>query len=103
MEATSAVIPDPAPPIAAIAVRPDHVVRVFFKDGEVRDVDLAPTLDKDPFSQLRDPAMFAKAHIGDVTGGLGWTDDVGLDPDVIYATIDLGPRAPRIRALVSAT
>jgi hypothetical protein len=97
------MIPDPAPPIVAVAVRPEHVVRVFFKDGEVREVDLTPTLDKEPFSQLRDAAAFAKAHIGEVTGGLEWTDDIGLDPDVIYAALDLGPRAPRIRALVSAT
>jgi hypothetical protein len=97
------MIPDPAPPIAAIAIRPDHVVRVFFNDGEVRDVDLTPTLDRSPFSQLRDAALFGKAHIGEITGGLEWDDDLGLDPDVIYAKLDLGAHAPRIRALVSAT
>jgi hypothetical protein len=97
------MIPDPAPPIAAIALRPDHVVRVFFKDGEVRDVDLTPTLDKEPFSRLRDPDLFAEAHVGTVTGGLEWTDEIGLDPDVIYAALGGGPSAPRIRALVSAT
>lgn len=102
MAATSALIPEPAPPIAAIAVRPEHVVRVFFKDGEVRDVDLTPTLDEPPFSALRDPDVFATVHIGAVTGGLEWTDDVGLDPDVIYAVMDLGRRAPRIRALTIA-
>jgi hypothetical protein len=103
MATTPALIPDPAPPIAAIAIRPDYVVRVFFKDGEVRDVDLTPTLYKAPFSQLRDPALFSTAHIGEITGGLEWTDEIGLDPDVIYATLDLGPAAPRIRALVSAS
>lgn len=97
------MIPDPAPPIVAIAVRPEHIVRVFFKDGEVREVDLTPTLDRDPFSQLRDSDVFATAHIGPVTGGLEWTDRVGVDPDVIYAALDLGPQAPRIRALVTAS
>jgi hypothetical protein len=92
---------DPAPPIVAIAVRSDRVVRVFFNDGEVRDVDLSATFDQEPFSQLRDPALFAKAHVGDVTGGLEWSDEIGLDPDVIYAALDLGSRAPCIRALVS--
>lgn len=102
MAATSAVIPDPAPPIAAIAVRADHTVRVFFKDGEVRDVDLTPTLGQPPFSELRNPDTFATAHIGAATGGLEWTDEIGLDPDVIYAGLNLGPRAPRIETLVSA-
>lgn len=96
------MIPDPAPPIAAIAARSGHVVRVFFKDGEVRDVDLAPTLNTQPFSALRDREAFELAHLGEKTGGLEWTDEIGLDPDVIYAALDLGPRAPRIRALVAA-
>ncbi|MDQ2897449.1 MAG: hypothetical protein M3Y09_17710 [Actinomycetota bacterium] len=38
-----------------------------------------------------------------LTGGLEWTEEIGLDPDVVYATLDLGARAPRIRALVAAT
>jgi hypothetical protein len=103
MAEPATVIPDAAPPIAAIALRPAHVVRVFFQDGEVRDVDVSPTLDRQPFSALRDPKTFALAHVGKHTGGLEWTDDIGLDPDVIYAALDLGPRAPRIRALIAAT
>jgi len=99
---TATVIPDRAPPIAAIALRPEHVVRVFFADGEVRDVDLTPTLGT-AFAALRDPETFANAHIGPVTGGLEWTDEIGLDPDVLYATLDLGPHAPRIRALAVAS
>jgi hypothetical protein len=102
MAKPATLIPDPAPPIAAIAPRGEHVVRVFFKDGEVRDVDLTRTLDREPFSALRDPELFARAHVGERTGGLEWTDEIGLDPDVIYASLDLGPHAPRIRALVAA-
>lgn len=79
------------------------MVRVFFSDGEVRDVDPSPTTDTGAFSALRDPATFAEAHIGEVTGGLEWTDEIGLDPDVLYAALDLGPGAPRIRALVTAS
>jgi len=37
------------------------------------------------------------------TGGLEWTDEVGLDPDVIYAALDLGSLAPRIRALITTS
>jgi hypothetical protein len=102
MASTPALIPDPAPPIAALAVRPEHVVRVFFSDGEVRDVDLTPTL-AGPFAALRDPQTFAQVHVGALTGGLEWTEEIGLDPDVVYATLDLGARAPRIRALVATT
>jgi hypothetical protein len=93
------MIPEPAPSIAALAVRPGHVVRVFFADGEVRDVDLTPTLGTELFAPLRDPDLFATALVGEVTGGLEWTDDIGLDPDVIYAVRQTGPVAPRIREL----
>lgn len=103
MAATSALISDPSPPIAALAVRPEHVVRVFFSDGEVRDVELTPTLDRPLFAPLRDPKTFAQVHVGPLTGRLEWTDEIGLDPDVVHATLDLGPRAPRIRALVATT
>ncbi len=102
MAATPALIPDPAPPIAALAVRPEHVVRVFFSDGEVRDVNLTPTL-TGPFAALRDPKTFAQVHVSPLTGGLEWTDEISLDPDVVYAALDLGPRAPRIRALIATT
>jgi hypothetical protein len=47
------------------------------------------------------PKVFAAVHVGAVTGGLEWSDEVGLDPDVIYAAIDLGQRAASIRALVA--
>lgn len=102
MATAPSLIPDPAPPIAALALRPGHVVRVFFQDGEVRDVDLTPTLERPLFAPLRDPDMFATAHVGPVTGGLEWTDEIGLDPDVIYAGLQRGPHAARIRALAPA-
>ncbi len=96
------VAPEPAPAIAAIAIRPEHVVRVFFTDGEVRDVDLTPTLDRPLFAPLRDPSLFAAAHIGPVTGGLEWTDDIGLDPDVIYAALERSAHSAHIRVLTPA-
>jgi hypothetical protein len=102
MAAATDLIPDPAPPIAALAVRPEHIVRVFFTDGEVRDVDLTPTLNSPLFTPLRDPALFATAHVGPVTGGLEWTDDIGLDPDVIYAASRRSTHSARIRALTPA-
>ncbi len=102
MAAATDLIPEPAPAIAAIAIRPEHVVRVFFTDGEVRDVDLTPTLDRPLFAPLRDPSLFAAAHIGPVTGGLEWTDDIGLDPDVIYAALERSAHSAHIRALTPA-
>jgi hypothetical protein len=102
MASAPTLIPEPAPAIAAIAVRPERIVRVFFTDGEARDVDLTPTLQTELFARLQDPDLFATAHIGEVTGGLEWTDDIGLDPDVIYAALQPHPCAARIRVLTPA-
>ncbi len=33
------------------------------------------------------------------TGTITWPGDVDLDPDVIYAALDLGPNKARIRVL----
>src|ERR1039458_2588348 len=52
MGTTPAVIPDPAPAIAAIAIRPEHVLRGFFADGAGRRVH--PTRSANFAAVLRD-------------------------------------------------
>jgi Protein of unknown function (DUF2442) len=83
--------PSIAPGMVAVIVRPEHAVRIVFADGEVRDVDITPLLDTSAFSPLRDPVLFEQVKIDEQTGAIGWPGDVDLDPDVIYAALDLGP------------
>jgi hypothetical protein len=91
--------PSIAPEMVAVIARPAHTVRIVFADGEVRDVDITPLLDTPAFSPLRDPALFAQVKIEERTGTLTWPGDVDLDPDVIYAALDLGPDKARISIL----
>lgn len=88
-----------APEMVAVIARPEHTVRIVFADGEVRDVDITPLLDTPAFSALRDPAMFNQVKVDEETGTIAWPGDVDLDPDVIYAALDLGPNKARIRVL----
>jgi hypothetical protein len=88
-----------APEMVAVIPRPEHTVRIVFADGEVRDVDITPLLNTAAFSALRDPAMFAQVKVDEQTGTITWPGDVDLDPDVIYAALDLGPNKARIRVL----
>jgi Protein of unknown function (DUF2442) len=88
-----------APEMVAVIPRPEHTVRIVFADGEVRDVDITPLLDTPAFSALRDPAMFSQVKVDEETGTIAWPGDVDLDPDVIYAALDLGPNKARIRVL----
>jgi Protein of unknown function (DUF2442) len=88
-----------APEIVAVIPRAEHTVRIVFADGEVRDVDITPLLDTPAFSPLRDPAVFSQVRVDEETGTITWPGDVDLDPDVIYAALDLGPNKARIRVL----
>jgi hypothetical protein len=88
-----------APEMVAVIPRPAHTVRIVFADGEVRDVDITPLLDTPAFSPLRDPAMFERVAVDEQTGTITWPGDVDLDPDVIYAALDLGPDKARVYVL----
>jgi hypothetical protein len=51
------------------------------------------------FSSLRDPAVFEQVTVDEQTGTIAWPGDVDLDPDVIYAALDLGPDKARVYVL----
>jgi hypothetical protein len=91
--------PSIAPEMVAVIARPGHTVRIVFADGEVRDVDVTPLLDTPAFSSLRNTAVFEQVKIDEQTGTIVWPGDVDLDPDVIYAGLDLGPGRARIYVL----
>jgi len=88
-----------APEMVAVIPRPAHTVRIVFADGEVRDVDITPLLDTPAFSPLRETAIFEQVKVDENTGTITWPGDVDLDPDVIYAALDLGPRSALIHVL----
>jgi hypothetical protein len=88
-----------APEMVAVIPRPAYTVRIVFADGEVRDVDVTPLLDSPAFSSLRDPAVFEQVAVDEQTGTITWPGEVDLDPDVIYAALDLGPRKARVYVL----
>jgi hypothetical protein len=91
--------PSIAPEMVAVIARPEHTVRIVFADGEVRDVDITPLLDPPAFSPLHDPALFEQVKVDEQTGTIVWPGGVDLDPDVIYAALDLGPDKARIYVL----
>jgi hypothetical protein len=91
--------PATAPEMVAVIPRPAHTVRIVFADGEVRDVDITPLLDTPAFSPLRETSLFDQVKVDPDTRTVTWPGDVDLDPDVIYAAMDLGPRSARIHVL----
>jgi uncharacterized protein DUF2442 len=83
----------------AATPRPGHVVRVMFADGEVRDVDVTPLLDTEVFAALRADSVFRQVRVDEELGTVAWPGGADLDPDVIYAAVDLGPDKARITVL----
>jgi HEPN domain-containing protein len=94
-------LPATAPDMVAAVVRPGYVVRVMFADGEIRDVDIAPLLDTQVFAPLRDMVLFERVRVDRGLGTITWPNGADLDPDVIYAALDLGPHKARIRIIPS--
>jgi formylmethanofuran dehydrogenase subunit E-like metal-binding protein len=43
--------------------------------------------------------VFEQVKVDEQTGTITWPGDVDLDPDVIYAALDLGPGKARIYVL----
>lgn len=83
----------------AATPRPGHVVRVMFADGEVRDVDITPLLDTEVFGPLREDRLFEQVRVDEELGTIVWPGGADLDPDAIYAALDLGPDKARVTKL----
>ncbi len=73
-----------APPMISVVPLEPYTVRCSFADGEVRDVDIEPVLDKGVFRVLRDPKRFAEAFLDEDSHTLAWPGGVDLDREVIY-------------------
>lgn len=86
-----------APPVkSATPLRP-YVVRVVFSDGEVRDVDFEPVLDRPTFLPLRDPAFFGRVAVSEFRDTIEWPNGADIDPEVLYGLAEsVSDPSPRI-------
>lgn len=62
----------------------DHVLRVVFYDGKVRDLDLSSELWGPMAEPLKDPAYFAQVRVDHELGTVCWPNGFDLDPDVLH-------------------
>ena len=73
-----------APDVSSVSPLEPYVIRVFFDDGEVRDVDIEPLLGGAVFRPLRDREEFVRVRVDERTCAIAWPSGADLDPDVIY-------------------
>ncbi len=69
--------------VVEVAVLPPHGLRLSFDDGEVRDFDATPYLDKGIFAELRDPEYFGRVRV--CLDSVAWPNGQDFDPDCLYA------------------
>jgi len=74
--------------VTSVLVLPGHRLHVQFVDGTEGDVDVSGLIFHERagvFVALRDPAVFAQAHVH--YGAVTWPGELDLAPDAMYDEI----------------
>lgn len=73
---------NPAWIVKDVQPKEDYTLLLTFADGAKKVYDVRPLLEKDNYSQLRNPAFFlrAKADCGTVV----WNGDIDIAPEHLY-------------------
>jgi len=81
-------IPGPLVRVKFVEPLENFTVRITFKNGVVKEIDLEKFLRGEIFQDIRkDPNMFRSVKV--VGGTIGWDNGADIDPDVLY--YDLKP------------
>ena len=72
-----------SPDAAGVTVLPDHVLRVRFVNGELRDFDMKPLLTRKCYLPLNSEIIFQTASVA--FGTVQWANGLDLDPEWLYA------------------
>lgn len=75
--------------VTAVEVIPPYGLAVTFSDGAIRRVNLAPLLERisgPVFGPLRDPDLFAQAHIEGFT--VAWPNGADIAPEALYTDFE---------------
>ena len=71
--------------IVAVNVVVNHVLRLTFSDGSVRDVDIGPLLHGPIFEPMRnDPQAFCQVSVDPESGTVVWPNGADICPDVLH-------------------
>jgi Protein of unknown function (DUF2442) len=70
------------PVVVAVNVVGPAVLRVHFANGQVRDFDCTPYLGRGVFVRLKDPVLFAQAHVAH--GTVCWPGSLDIAPETVF-------------------
>ena len=68
--------------VVKVQAKPDYKLLLEFENGEKRVFDMAPYMDKKPFSRLKGSPLFARASVD--YGTVVWPGDIDIAPETLY-------------------
>jgi hypothetical protein len=68
--------------VVSVEPQKDFKLVLRFGDGSLREFDMKPYLDVGMYVTLKDPKLFATAHIA--FDGVEWSNGVDIDPEFLY-------------------
>ena len=71
-----------SPDAASVTILPDHLLRVRFINGELRDFDMKPLLARKCYLPLNNDILFQTASVA--FGTVQWANGLDLDPEWLY-------------------
>ena len=71
-----------SPDTASVTILPDHLLRVRFLNGELRDFDMKPLLTRKCYLPLKNDILFQTATV--TFGTVQWANGLDLDPEWLY-------------------
>lgn len=70
------------PKVTNVSPTNTHTLIVTFTNGEIREMDIKPYLDKGIFTELNDPSYFNSVKV--VAGSIEWQNGQDLSYDTLY-------------------
>lgn len=68
--------------VVKVRTESNHILILKFENGEERQFDMLPYLEKKPFVGLKDSSLFDKAYIAH--GTVVWPGNIDIAPDTLY-------------------
>lgn len=69
--------------VLTVSAEAGHILILEFENGEKRQFDMQPYLDKKPFNRLKDSPVFGLAYVAH--GTVVWPGNIDIAPDTLYS------------------
>lgn len=68
--------------VVSVKAHPGYLLELGFENGEHRNFDMSPYMDKKPFHRLKDSPVFNCAYVD--YGTVVWPGNIDIAPETLY-------------------